>query len=141
MSGSVGDRKRLITITAGNLRQNHIYLTGHYDFFPKDSIGESKQKNGEGKPIQLTVQGLDSPVHTDIGCDPKSGKPRRFFRRRKWVKQFFEKHNIKEGDVLAIEKIGRRKFRIYPFEARKHRDLSWWSAPKSWSSVMRVRVR
>lgn len=39
MSGTVADRKRLLRVTAGNLRQNHIYINGHYDFFPKDALG------------------------------------------------------------------------------------------------------
>jgi hypothetical protein len=38
MSGRVGHRKRLICVNAANLRQNHLYLTGHADFFPADSF-------------------------------------------------------------------------------------------------------
>ncbi len=36
MSGNVSDRKRLVTITAGNIAHKHIYLSGHRDFFLKE---------------------------------------------------------------------------------------------------------
>jgi len=38
MSGDVSDRKRLVTITAGNIAHKHIYISGHHDFFPKESF-------------------------------------------------------------------------------------------------------
>jgi hypothetical protein len=38
MSGRVGHRKRLICVNAANLRHNHLYLTGHADFFLADSF-------------------------------------------------------------------------------------------------------
>jgi hypothetical protein len=41
MSGRVGHRKRLVCVTAANLRANHLYLTGHLDFFPADCFGGS----------------------------------------------------------------------------------------------------
>ena len=78
MSGRVGHRKRLVCVNAANLRENHLYLTGHADFFPADSYGGSSEKSGTGKLIRLDVLGLPSPVYTDIPTDAKAGKPRRF---------------------------------------------------------------
>jgi len=49
MSGDVGDRKRLIAITGGNLRNSHIYFSGHHDFFPEECYGESNRSKGIGK--------------------------------------------------------------------------------------------
>jgi hypothetical protein len=43
---------------------------------------------------------------TDIPTEAKSGKPRRFFRKRAWVRQFFKKHAIKPGDTVSIERLG-----------------------------------
>ena len=43
MSGTVAQRKRLIRVTAGNLRHNQIYVAGHYDFFPPDCLGASRK--------------------------------------------------------------------------------------------------
>lgn len=51
MSGTVADKKRLFCVTAGNLRQNHLYVHGHYDFSPTDYIGGSrKAAKGNGVP-------------------------------------------------------------------------------------------
>lgn len=111
MSGTVGSRKRLIRITQGNLRNNHIYIAHHYDFFPEDSLGASartRNGNGEGIPITIYLTGLRKSVDTDIGTERKTGKPRRMFRGRKWVREFFEKHRIQAGDVLALERKGER---------------------------------
>jgi hypothetical protein len=47
LSGTVGDRKRLFRVTAGNLRQNHLYINGHYDFFPTDAIGAAASQPTE----------------------------------------------------------------------------------------------
>ena len=42
MSGDVSNRKRLIAVTGGNIRNDHIYFSGHYDFFPKECFLESR---------------------------------------------------------------------------------------------------
>lgn len=122
MSGRVGHRKRLICVNAANLRANHLYLTGHDDFFPADCYGPPSSKGGSGKVIRLDVAGLSEPVLTDIPTDAKSGKPRRFFRKRGWVREFFAKHGIKPGDTISIERISSRRFRVSPFEAKEERD-------------------
>ena len=112
MSGTVADRKRLFRVTAGNLRQNHLYVHGHYDFFPADCIGASrKSANGNGVAIRVILEGLGETIETDIGSDAGTGKPRRFFRGRTWVRRFYEYHNIKTGDVLAMERLGKRRYR------------------------------
>ncbi len=122
MSGRVGHRKRLICVTAANLRESHLYITGHTDFFPADCYGAPSAKAGLGKPIQLDVVGLADPVVTDIPTDAKTGRPRRFFRKRAWVKEFFAKHGIKPGDTICIERIGSRRFRVSSFEAKEQRE-------------------
>ncbi len=121
MSGSVGHRKRLISITAANLRANHIYISGHLDFFPSDSIGQASSADGLGTLLRLDVEGLPDPVFTDIPRDSKTGKPRRFFRKRAWVRDFFQRHQIKPGDTIAIERIASHHFRIVPFESKANR--------------------
>lgn len=105
MSGAVAERKRLIELTAGNVRQNHVYISEHLDFFPADIVGESKLNDqSEARPISITLDGLGETIETDIGSDAKSGKPRRMFRKRDWVKRFIEFHKLQEGDVLALER-------------------------------------
>jgi len=121
MSGNVGDRKRLISITGGNLRNNHIYFGGHFDFFPSECYGSSNKKNGIGHPLSLIIQGLPDPIETDIATNKTNGNPRNFFRKRGWVRRFFKKHEIREGDVIAIEKLDDFAYRIYPFESKNVR--------------------
>jgi hypothetical protein len=122
MSGRVGHRKRLICVNAANLRANHLYLTGHADFFPADSYGAPTAKGTLGKLLRLDVAGLAAPVMTDIPTEAGTGKPRRFFRKRAWVGEFFQKHGIKPGDTIAIERVSSHRFRVTPFEAKEQRD-------------------
>ena len=83
------DEKRLLRVTAGNLRHRHIYINGHYDFFPPDCVGGAR-RSADGGTIDIYLDGLNRTIRTDIGRDAKTGKPRRFFRSRGWVRQFFK---------------------------------------------------
>ena len=124
MSGDVSDRKRLIAITEANLKEKnkHIYISGHHDFFPDECYGQSSKEKGIGKEMTLIVEGLTGTFKTDIGIDGDNGKPRNFFRNRKWVRKFFEKHEIRAGDVVAIERLSKYTYRIYPFESKNLRE-------------------
>jgi hypothetical protein len=122
MSGRVGHRKRLICVNAANLRANHLYLTGHTDFFPADCYGSPTSKESPGKLLRLDVDGLAEPVLTDIPTEARTGKPRRFFRKRAWVREFFQKHAIKPGDTICIERISSHRFCTSLFEAKEQRD-------------------
>jgi hypothetical protein len=54
MSGAAADRKRLIRVTAGNIRNQHIYVADHLDFFPSDVLGSPRRKsNGNGRGIEV----------------------------------------------------------------------------------------
>ncbi len=113
MSGTVGDCKRLIRVTAGNLRNNSISIAGHYDFFPPDCIGPPKKsRTGKTRPIEIVLDGLNKTVETDIGTDAKTGKPRRILRGRWWAREFFQHHRIQSDDVLYLEKIATRQYRL-----------------------------
>ncbi len=133
MSGDVSDKKRLISITKGNLGNNHIYLSDHHDFFPKQCYGGSNKKKKIGKELNLIVEGLNEPVKTDIGINGSNGKPRNFFRNRKWVRRFFKKHEIREGDVVAIERVDKFTYRIYPFESKNVREGA--VVPDHWPEI------
>ncbi len=115
MSGTVAERKRLIRVTAGNLRNSHIYIRGHWDFFPPDCFGDASLVNGRpGRPIAIRLEGMRRCVETDIAADARTGRPWPEFRARTWVREFFERHKIQPGDVLALERIGEREFRLRP---------------------------
>jgi len=105
--------KRLISITSGNVRNSHIYITGLRDFFPTDCFGaSSRSRHKPGRPITLLLDGLNEVVETDIPRDAKTGRPRRQFRERKWVRSFFRQHGLQAGDVLALEKVGERSYSL-----------------------------
>jgi DNA (cytosine-5)-methyltransferase 1 len=106
------DQKRVLQVTAGNLRQNHIYITKIRDFFPSDVLGDSKRSTAKSGRIEIQLEGFDEPVETDIGRDAKSGKPRRFLRGRSWVKKFYEFHGIREGAALTLERLSERQYRL-----------------------------
>ncbi len=125
MSGAVADRKRLLRITAGNLRNHHIYIRGHYDFFPNELVQVAV--DDDSRSIQIFLVGLSESIDTDIAFDPTTGKPRGFFRGRSWVRRFFEHHKIKTGDVLALERLNGRSYRLYPFASKKNRCMNWQS--------------
>ena len=110
MSGK-GRCTRLIEVTGGNLRNNHIYITGLHDFFPRDALGGSDKTN-LGKPVTIELDGLGKTVRTDIPRDGNTGRPRRQFRARGWAREFFTHHGIMPGDVLSLERTGRRKYRL-----------------------------
>jgi len=73
VSGDVSDRKRLISITKGNLANSHIYLSGHHDFFPNECYGKPDKAKGTGRELTLVVEGLEQAVKTDIGINGSNG--------------------------------------------------------------------
>jgi hypothetical protein len=108
-----GSQRRLVRITPGNVRNNHIYVREHLDFFPPDCIGPSKRNgNGDGHCIELILDGLEETVTTDIGKSSTDDNPRGFFRGRKWVRRFFKCHDVNAGDLLAIDRVEERRYRL-----------------------------
>jgi hypothetical protein len=75
------DKKRLLRVTEGNIRNHHVYVKGHYDFFPADCFGGPKRSERTGT-IDIQLAGLRETVSTDIGRHSKTGKPRGLFRQR-----------------------------------------------------------
>ena len=114
MSQATADQIRLLRVTAGNLRQNHLYVNGHYDFFPRDAVGGNK-RNGHAV-IEIVLDGMNETVSTDIGSDAKTGKPRGFLRGRSWVRRFYKHHNVQPDSLVALEHLsdGRYLLRVNP---------------------------
>ncbi len=113
----VNTTRRLIPLTRGNLRNSHVYITQHHDFFPKECYGKSTSGKGAGKKIRLIVDGLPQAVETDIATNGGTGRPRNFFRQRAWVNRFFKHHGLREGDVVAIERLDVFTYHVYPLES------------------------
>jgi DNA (cytosine-5)-methyltransferase 1 len=123
MSGTVAERKRLFPVNAANIRNGHLYVSKHFDFFPDDVFG-ANDKSSLGNQIEIELAGMNCTFKTDIATD-RDGKPRRFFRERKNFAAFFAHHKIQPGDVLAMERIGTRRYRLYPFHNTKVRSTDW----------------
>jgi len=118
MRGQVGQKRRLIQVTEANLRNGHLYLTGHLGFFPAACFGSSSKKGTQGQPLTLEVAGLKAPVLTDIPTEADGTEPRKFFRNRAWVPEFLKANKIKGGDFVMLEKLDRFHIRIAPAVAK-----------------------
>lgn len=60
MSVANGYGRRLLRVTPGNIRNNHIYVRDHYDFFPPDCVGPPKRAKGKnGHDIELVFDGIN----------------------------------------------------------------------------------
>ena len=113
MSGDVSDRKRLISVNGANLRNAHVYISGHHDFFPDECYGVSGKENGLGTQMILIVDELHEPVKTDIAKDGTNGRRSNFFRNRRWVFRFFNCSNREEGDGRLWRGVARRYWPIF----------------------------
>ena len=96
------ETKRTLKVTSGNLKHSHLYVNGHFDFFPKDAFGGSKRTGKTDGGIEIFFEGLNQTVTTDIARDAKSGKPRNFLRCRGPLRRFFAFHKVKAGAVLSL---------------------------------------
>jgi hypothetical protein len=99
----------VVTLRQGNLNNNHIYLSGHLDFFPEDAIGATSRQGKLGRPLTVHFEGLPGTAETDIVPDKK------IFRLRDWHwQEFFKRHDLHAGDQVAIERISAYEYRVIP---------------------------
>lgn len=113
MGGAGADTKRLLRVTAGNLRNSHLYINGHYDFFSKNCLGPSRRRAAsETGKFEVILEGLNRTIRTDIPTDKETGKHRGHLRERKNIGEFYRHHNIQAGDVLALERLEVGKYRL-----------------------------
>jgi len=104
---------RIIEITPAAAKHGNLYITAcGKDFFPSDAFGKSARNKGLGKPINLIAEGLKKSIITDIPSDSKTGRPRKIFRERRWVKDFVKINNLVPGDKVVIAHIENRTYQI-----------------------------
>lgn len=116
MSGTVADRKRLIQVGVEDVRDGVISLNGHGDFFARSS--RMARRRSDQSEVSIRLEGFADPVRV---C------PRAVFRGDAWVRQFFDRHRIQAGDVLALERTGPSAYRLYPFDTQGERTDDWRS--------------
>jgi len=84
------------------------------DFFPDGIFGSHSKKTGIGTQIMIKAEGLAEPIKTDIPTDKTTGRPRWFFRERKWLKKFLASHSLGPGDEVVIHRLDNRTYDISP---------------------------
>ncbi|NGQ92453.1 3'-5' exonuclease [Rhodobacter sp. HX-7-19] len=92
-------------ITRGNLDNNHIYLRSFFDKFPADAIGGSNRASAAQREIAVDWGGA-TVVMTDLDGQKK------FFRKRAWIREFFERHGARAGDMVAVEEVAPYSYRV-----------------------------
>ncbi|MER9240677.1 hypothetical protein [Mesorhizobium sp. M0633] len=98
---------RLVRVTGGNLRNNHLYLP--LDFFPKDAIGGSNKSELAKRTISIAfVPG--QRVETDIDGT------KRILRARSPVADFFARTGMKDGDAVRIARVEPYRYEIAKVE-------------------------
>lgn len=94
---------RILTVTGGNIRNNHIYLP--LDFFPEEAIGGSNRSETAARPITVTFSPGDI-FETDID------RTKHILRARSAVGDFFKRAGVSEGDSLRLARIGSHSYEI-----------------------------
>lgn len=93
----------LVEVTAGNLKNNHIYLRSAARLFPDDTIGGgNRHAAGRGALRVSFVPG--QTVETDIAGD------KMILRNRAAVGDFFRRAGAEPGDTVCIERWGERDY-------------------------------
>jgi len=93
-----------VRVTAGNLRNGHVYIKDCLWFFPKEAIRGERTDQTEAHPCTLELAEV-GVVETEI--DPHKG----IFRWRGW-KKFFLQHNVVENDSIVFSRINRYRFAV-----------------------------
>lgn len=100
-------RLGVITLTQGNINNNHLYLTEIMSMFPASAVGGPNESERAEQLLEIQ-SGIGDPVVTDIAGDKK------IFRKRAWVAEFFRVHELKAGDRVVVEQTGPSRFHVYP---------------------------
>lgn len=108
MSTTTGTEKQTpsiaVPVTAGNLRNGHLYLREFLWFFPKTAIRGCGTERRDPKPCILELPGLGT-IETEIDAD------KAIFRWRGW-KKFFRLQNVAEGDSIVLSRLARDRFTV-----------------------------
>jgi len=96
-----------IELTQGNINNSHLYLSSVIEFFPPNAVGGPNEESEAELKLEIH-SGIEQPVLTDIAGDKK------IFRKRSWVREFFEVHDLRAGDKVIIERTGTHRYHVFP---------------------------
>jgi len=117
-----------VGVTAGNIRNGHVYVRECLWFFPKEAMRGEKADAEAVERCVLELPGLGT-IESDI--DSAKG----IFRWRGW-KRFFRLHNVKPGDRLVFTRRDKRTFSV----SVEHDLLEGIPKPDSGTQVKTVRT-
>lgn len=93
-------------ITEGNLKNNHIYLRGFFDKFPKDAVGGSNRQSSGKATVHVRWSG--SKWHeTDLDGQ------KQFFRSRSLVREFLADTGAEGGDLVEVEQLAPYRYMLH----------------------------
>ena len=92
-------------ITQGNIDNNHIYPRSFFEKFPVDAIGGSNRASAAQREIAVDWGG-GTVVMTDLDG------AKRFVRKRGWIREFFELHGVRAGDMVMVEEVAPYSYRV-----------------------------
>lgn len=107
----------LVRVTGGGVRNGYLSLRGHLDFFPAGSLGGGTEQEG-GEPLSVDFDGVGE-VQTDVN------RPKLRFRNRSQTRAFIEHHELAQGDLVEIRRVGEGRYAVTVRE--KGRGLNWRS--------------
>jgi len=93
----------IVQVSGGNVRNHHINLRGAFGLFPDDCFGGS---NVSAVGTAITLQICGEEIDTDID------ETKAIFRERGAIRKLFESERIVEGDLVLIERLAPRRFRV-----------------------------
>lgn len=92
-------------IRQANIDHNHIYLRSFFEKFPADAIGGSNRTSAAQREIAVEW-GDGAVVMTDLDGSKK------FFRKRAWIREFFERNGARAGDMVTVEEVAPYSYRV-----------------------------
>ena len=98
-------------IKQSNIDNNHIYLRSFFVKFPADAIGGSNRASAAQREIAVDWGGA-AVVMTDLDGEKK------IFRKRGWIREFFERNRAREGDLVRVEEVASYSYRVV-FQRRR----------------------
>jgi hypothetical protein len=99
-----------LTITQGNINNNHIYLTEVMHIFPEDALGGHDELHAAPRTVRVLCG--SEAVDTDIV------REKHIFRRRDWVRRFFEASRVEAGDRVYLEQLEPYLYRLSKVETQ-----------------------
>jgi hypothetical protein len=97
VNSACGNRELLITLTQGNINNNHFYIPRNTKLFA-ESVWGGKNKQELGSQVEWHFKGLDYAVNSDIDGS------KRILRNRSAVKAFYKLHKASAGEELRIRR-------------------------------------